>query len=137
MQSSVAIDGTNVIAGHSEENIDEATMGRVVCFDATGTGDITKTAEIWRADRVTAGFSSPIVHDGIVYLVDNSANLMAFDSATGKRFWEHNLGTVGKGSPVWADGKLYVTEVNGQFHIVQVSREAAKTLSYNLFNASR
>ena len=103
-------------------------MGRVVCIDATGTGDVTKTNELWRADKITAGFSSPIVQNGIVYVVDNSANLKALDAGTGKEFWEHNLGTVGKGSPVWADGKLYVSEVNGTFHIVQASREGAKSL---------
>jgi hypothetical protein len=35
---------------------------------------------------------------------------------------------VGKGSPVWADGKLYVTEVNGWFHIIEPGAEAPRQL---------
>ena len=35
----------------------------------------------------------------------------------------------GKGSPVWADGKLYVTEVNGGFVILQPSGDGCELLS--------
>ena len=50
------------------------------------------------------------------------------EAATGKVQWLHNLGTVGKGSPVWADGKLYATEVNGRFHILKPGKEGATSL---------
>ena len=48
--------------------------------------------------------------------------------ASKPKTWEHSIGTVGKGSPVWAAGKLYVTEVNGRFHILQASKEGVRTL---------
>lgn len=128
LNNSVAVNGTTVYVSHSEENIDEGTQGRLVAIDATGTGDITKTHEKWRADQVGVGFSSPLYHDGILYTVDNSANLSAFDAETGALLWQHSLGTVGKGSPVWADGKLYVTEVNGAVHILQPSRSSLTVL---------
>jgi len=134
INTSVAVGGTKVYAAHSEENMDEASQGRVVCIDGTGTGDITKTGEIWRADKIGVGFSSPLLHDGILYAVDNSAVLYAFDAAGGQTLWQQHLGTVGKGSPVWADGKLYVAEVNGNFHIVQPSREGVKVLDTEKIN---
>ncbi|HSN87646.1 MAG TPA: PQQ-binding-like beta-propeller repeat protein, partial [Thermoanaerobaculia bacterium] len=103
----VAVDGDTVYASHSEENVDTpGIMGRLVAIDATGTGDVTKTHERWRVNELGAGFSSPMVHDGTVYSVDNSANLFAFEAKTGRQLWKHKLGTVGKGSPVWADGKI-------------------------------
>ena len=40
-----------------------------------------------------------------------------------------NLGTVGKGSPVWAEDKMYVMEVNGNIHILKPSREGCESLS--------
>ncbi len=61
-------------------------------------------------------------------MIDNSANLFALDAKTGARRWSHNLGTVGKGSPVVADGKLFATEVNGRFHIVEPGATAGKIL---------
>ena len=125
----VAVDGDTVFASHSEENVDTpGAMGRLVAIDATGKGDVTKTHERWRSDEVGSGFSSPMVHGGVVYSVDNSANLFALDARTGRRLWRHKLGTVGKGSPVWADGKLYVTELNGRFHILKPRPDGVDTL---------
>ena len=94
----------------------------------TGTGDVTRTHEVWRANELGDGFPSPLYHDGSVYAVDNSANLFALDAKTGKERWRHKLGTVGKGSPVWADGKLYVTELNGRFHILKPGPDGVETL---------
>jgi len=132
INASVAVDGNRVYASHSEENVDSGIMGRVVAIDATGQGDITKTGELWRVDQMTAGYASPLVHEGEVYVVDNSANLHVYDGKSGTQRWEHNFGTVGKGSPVWADGRIYLTEVNGNFVIIEppaAPGEAAETVS--------
>ena len=123
--------GDTVYIAHSEENIDENTMGRLVAIDATGTGDVTATHERWRLNQVGFGFSSPTVHDDWVYIVDNSANLYAVDAASGEVAWEFSTGTVGKSSPVWADGKLYVTEVNGNIRILQPGPSNATELDHD------
>jgi outer membrane protein assembly factor BamB len=128
INSSVVVDGTRVFASHSEENLDEATMGRVVAIDGTGKGDITKTGELWRYDRLEVGYTSPAVDNGKLYVIDNSANIYTMDATSGKLLWKHNIGTVGKGSPVIADGKIYVTEVNGHFTIIQLGETAPKEL---------
>lgn len=128
INSNVLVDGTTAFVGHSEENIDTPVMGRVVAFDLSGTGDITATAEKWRRDELSMGFPSPAYADGILYVIDNSANLYALDAATGATKWTQSVGTVGKGSPVLADGKIYVGEVNGRFHILENSSEGAKQL---------
>ncbi len=129
LNASVVVDGTRVYASHNRENTDTTVMGRVVCIDGSGTGDITKTHELWRVNGIEAGYSSPAIADGRLYVVDSSANLHCLDGETGEVHWTHSLGTVGKGSPVVADGKIYVTEVNGHFHILQPSERECKTLS--------
>jgi len=128
--SPVLIDDTVYVA-HSEENIDESTMGRLVAIDATGTGVVTTTHERWRLNELGFGFSSPMVHDGRVYIIDNSANLHAIDARTGAIAWEFSTGTVGKSSPVWADGKIYVTEVNGNIRILQPGPNGATELDHD------
>ncbi len=125
---SPVIDGDTVFIAHSEENLDAGTMGRVVAIDATGSGDITATGERWRINELAVGFSSPLIKDGRLYVIDNSANLVAIDAASGAVVWEHSVGTVGKSSPVWADGKLYVTEVNGNVHILEPGADGATEL---------
>lgn len=128
INSSVVVESNRVYAMHSEENLDNTAMGRVVCIDATGKGDITKTHEIWRYDNCEVGYPSPMLHDGRLYVIDNSGNLICLDANDGKRYWQYNLGTVGKGSPVWADGKIYATEVNGWFHILKPEADKCESL---------
>ncbi len=128
INTAVVTAGDIVYASHSEENLDGGPQGRVVAIDATGTGVVTDTHEVWRADEITVGFASPLLHDNVLYLLDNSANLLAMDTATGGELWSHNVGTVGKSSPVWADGKIFVTEVNGNFVILEPGSDGATVL---------
>lgn len=130
INTSVLVDGATVYAAHSEENVDEPTMGRVVAIDASGEGDVTATHERWRAP-LGVGFASPALAGGVLYVIDNAANLVALDAADGRKLWEHSLGTVGKAAPVVANGKLYATEVNGRVHILEVSREGVKALDHD------
>lgn len=136
INTSVLVDGTTVYAGHSEENVDEPTMGRVVAIDGTGTGDVTRTHELWRAP-IGAGFSSPTLAAGKLFVVDNSANLYALDPTTGATLWELKVGRVGKGSPVYADGRIYLTEVNGRFVIVGVGDTAGELLDVEEIRVGR
>ena len=127
LNSSPIVVGNTVYAGHSEENIDEGTLGRTVAIDATGSGDVTATHELWRRD-IKMGFPSPLYHDGRLYAMDNSANLFALNAESGETIWEKNVGTVGKSAPVWADGKIYVTEVNGNVWILKDAGSEAEEL---------
>ena len=123
INSSPIVIGETVIIGHSEENVDEATLGRIVALDANGK-------EIWR-NPIKMGFPSPLYHDGVLYAMDNSANFFALNPDTGAELWQSSVGTVGKSAPVWADGKLYVTEVNGNFHILKASAAGVETLDHD------
>jgi outer membrane protein assembly factor BamB len=128
LNSPPTVEGDVVYAAHSEENADGGPMGRVVAINGVGSGDITKTNEVWRASGLTVGFAAPTVADGRVYVVDNAANLHALDQKTGRAMWTHSLGTVGRAAPMFADGKLYLTEQNGTILIVEAGPTSAKTL---------
>ena len=121
INSSVVVDGHHVFASHSEENVDASVaMGRLVHLDASQVSE-GKPKEVWNVDGFTGGYASPSIHDGILYHVDNSANLTAFDTTTGEELWKHNIGIAQKASPVIADGKVYVADVDGKFHILKLN----------------
>ena len=133
INSSVVVDGYRVYATHSEENHDSTAMGRVVSIDARGSGDVTKTHEIWRQDGVAAGYASPLLDGGRLYVMNNFGVLYCFDAMTGREIWQHIVGRVGKGSPVWADGKIYAPTVNGNLAILEDTGDKARqidTLSF-------
>lgn len=134
INTSMVSDGKYVYACHAKENPDSSVMGRVVCIDGSLEGDITKSGEVWRADGIKAGFSSPALGNGRLYVVTNTADMVALDAESGEKFWEQNLGRVMKGSPVvTSDGVIYAGEVNGQFTIVKDAGDRAEILDKHVF----
>ena len=123
LNSSVVYADGKVYASHSEENIGETRMGGVFCFDAR-TG-----AVIWKQLGLRVGYTSPVLHEGKLYVADNSANLRCLDAKTGEETWLFNYGKEGKGSPVLADGKLYIGDVGGTWSILALTPGGAKRIS--------
>ncbi len=122
LNSTPAIADGKVFISHGEDNVDTTRFGRVQCLNA-------KTGEsIWRVDDVKAGYTAILYKDGIAYVVADTGDMFAFDGDTGKELWKYNLGTVGKGSPIFVDGKIIVTEVDGKIHICKPSREGCEKL---------
>lgn len=130
LNASPVVDGNHVFISHGEDNIDNLEFGRIECIDARGKGDITESNSVWRHDGIKAGYTALLVKDGVLYVIADTGKLHAYDSKSGEELWEYSLGTVGKGSPVWADGKLYAMEVNGNIHILKPSREKCESLSH-------
>ena len=125
-----ATDGKYVYISHGEDNIDTQDFGRVQCIDASMKGDITEKGSVWRVDGIKAGYTALLVKDGVLYVTTDTGKLRAYDAKDGKELWVQSLGTVGKGSPVWADDKMYVTEVNGNIWILKPTREKCEVLSH-------
>ena len=99
--------------------------GALRCLDASQRGDVTKTAEVWRLDGkdFNDSISMPVVHDGLVYAADAPGYVHCLDAATGKRLWTHDLKSNIWGSPLVADGKVYVQSSEGLVVIFATGRE--------------
>jgi outer membrane protein assembly factor BamB len=129
INSGTVLHGTTAIVSHGEENLETSEMGFIAAIDAAATGEIGPEQVRWQVLGFLGGYSSPVIDGDRVYQIDNAANLVAFDIATGNRLWTLNLGTIQRASPVLADGKLYVGTVNGKFYIIQPGAESAEILS--------
>ena len=129
MMSSVVYDqdSERVFAVHGDANLDTNVMGRLVCLDAR-TG-----RELWRIDGLDAQYTTPTLHEGVLYVADNAATLHAVEAASGKVLWTFNYGNEGKGSPVYADGKIYIGDVPGGWRILKVTPEGCELLSEHAF----
>lgn len=118
--------GSTVLCGHSEENLDDTAMGAIFAIDASKSGNITKTGEIWRTKEEFIGKTAPLVIDDRVYSVDDGGIFFVNDLKTGALVGKAKIGTMGRGSPVYADGKIYVVDGNGRWFIF--APDAAKGL---------
>jgi outer membrane protein assembly factor BamB len=132
INTSPVVDGTRVYITHGEANVGSNVLGRIACVDAA---KVTKGQPelVWKEDGIKASYSSPLIHEGRLYVCDEGAMLFCFDAATGKRLWRYKYGRVAKGSPVWADGKIYVAEVNSKFHILKPEENRCKELYSHFF----
>jgi outer membrane protein assembly factor BamB len=139
LNNSMVMVGNDVIATHSEENFDTNEMGLVTRFDAGLKGEIKKEQTKWFVHGPQIGFPTPVVDEaaGVMYAVDNGAILMAFDLPDGKELWTKKLGTLQKGSPVLADGKLYVGTENGRVFILKPSKTGVEVLDEDTLPQSK
>lgn len=122
---------------HGEENVDTTEMGMVAAIDATKTGVLAADAFKWRTRGFLPTFASPVMDDQRLYTIDNSAIIGAFDLKTGVKLWDRSLGTLQKGSPVLADGKLYVGTENGKFYILRPSATGVEVLDEDLLGTAQ
>jgi outer membrane protein assembly factor BamB len=130
INNSVVMVGGDVVATHSEENFDTNEMGLLTRFDAALKGEIKKEQTKWFRHGVQIGFPTPVADEanGMLYAVDNGAILFGIDLQSGQTLWRKNLGTLQKGSPVLADGKLYVGTENGHVYILKPSKTGVEVL---------
>ncbi|MBI5397041.1 MAG: PQQ-binding-like beta-propeller repeat protein, partial [Verrucomicrobia bacterium] len=84
--------------------------GRMVCIDATKTGDVTEKAMIWSYDALNQSVSTVAVTDGLVFVVDNAWTVHCLDADSGHCYWTHSVrqNATCFSSPLVADGKVYI-----------------------------
>jgi outer membrane protein assembly factor BamB len=91
--------------------------------DARGMVTTGSSGEQWRLLRGTPDVPSPLVHDGLVYLCAEGGGLTCLDAKTGAlRYKEDKAATHRdrhRASPVYADGKVYLTARDGTFCVVE------------------
>lgn len=114
------VDGDTVYISQSEENLDNTSMGSATAFKAAGGGDITATNAVWQRKGLMDGRSMPVVLGDRVYFAEDGAKLFVFDKNTGEPIGRPQklLGTIIRGSPLVANGKLYVCSTSG-FHVIE------------------
>ncbi len=81
--------------------------GMFHCIDASKTGDITRTGDVWPYDGVDRSLATAAIADGLVYVTDVGGRLHCLDARTGECCWVHETGDEAWGGPLVADGKLY------------------------------
>ena len=118
-----------------------------LCIDITRTGDLSVkkldhkapenkgSALVWayggpieprpaKGRGVTFGrtISTAAIHDGLVFISEESGYLHCLDARTGQKYWEHDYKTGIWGSPYYVDGKIYQGAEDGGVTIFEASK---------------
>ena len=122
VSTAVVHDGLVYVANGQDPEHGEG-VGHLYAIDASKRGDITQTGRVWHFDKIRRSISTPAVRDGIVYYPDYSGFVHALDAKTGSLLWTHDMFAAVWGSPLLAEGRLYLGDEDGDVVILQAGRE--------------
>jgi outer membrane protein assembly factor BamB len=110
------------VATPDELIVPTARGGLIVGMKPGATGNVNASSpfELWRKPKGAPDVPSPLLHDGIVYLVRENGTIQVWDAATGKEFYQERLHADRyRTSPVIADGKIITASRDGTFHVLK------------------
>jgi len=125
--------GENVLLGISGFN------KSMMAVRMGGRGDITQTHRLWHVAKTQQRVGSGVVHEGHLYVANATGIAECIEVQTGKTVWKERLGGNLWGSMLLADGKLYVSNLEGETFIVAAGPQfellASNSLGEALYGA--
>ncbi len=147
----------SVVLGVGQDPEHGEGLGHIYRIDATKTGDVSaeieagqpnpNSAVIWHlggidtdgtqtgeegAEAFRRTLSTVAIYDGMVYAPDLSGRVHGIDFQTGRRYWEADILAAVWGSPMAADGRVFLGDEDGILWIFQAgeSLEGAISLEF-------
>ena len=88
-----------------------------------GRGDLADTHVAWKTGgKHVPDTPSPLLADGLLYLVADKSGVTCLEAATGKTVWGERLGGNFAASPIYADGRVYFSSVQGKTTVLKAGR---------------
>ena len=109
-------------------------LPRLYGIRLAGSGDVTKTAHVWKREDIGTFVPTPAVHKGRVILVRDRGEVACIDPATGKTVWE---GAFPKqkanyyASPLIAGDRLYAPREDGTVFVAGIAGDKFQLLAEN------
>lgn len=88
-----------------------------------GTGDVTDTNVLWRIKQGVAKTASPLLVDGLIYMVNDDGVASCVDAETGEAVWKKRIGGKHAASPIFAEGRIYFFNQDGETTVIRPGRE--------------
>ena len=96
--------------------------GGMLAIRADGHGDVTETNILWRNPRGTPRMPSPVLVDGLIFMVSDGGIGSCLEAETGKELWQERLGGEYAASMLYADGRVYCFNQVGASVVLKPSR---------------
>lgn len=90
-----------------------------------GKGDVTKTNILWKFKENVPGISTPVIANGLIFMVNGKGILSCLDAKTGLLIWKEILqGNYNfNGAPVSIEDKIYFTNMDGATTIIKADKK--------------
>lgn len=99
--------------------------GNLWAIDASGTGDITESGRVWHlgGEDFNRTMSTAAIDGDLMFISDLSGFLYSLDLKTGEKLWTYDTFAAIWGSPMVADGKVYIGDEDGDVAVLTAGRE--------------
>jgi len=103
-----------------------ASVNGMVAMRLGGSGEMTAESLVWRYDRAVPQLPSPLLYQGLLYMINDGGILTSFRPDTGEVVDRQRLrGAVDDyyASPVAADGTIYFVGASGKVAVVDADAD--------------
>jgi outer membrane protein assembly factor BamB len=101
-----------------------------------GTGDVTKTHIAWTLKRGAPLTPSPLLVGEELYVISDSGIATCLDAKSGAEHWRARLGGNFSASPVYADGRIYFLNEEGETTVIASGTQFQKLAANKLNGAT-
>ena len=90
-----------------------------------GKGDVTTTNVIWKFSENVPGISTPVISNGMIFMINEKGILSCLDAKTGKLIWKEKL----QGSysfnfaPASIEGNIFLTDMDGVTTVIKADKK--------------
>ena len=78
---------------------------------------------IWENDEYLSDVPSPVATKELLFMATSYGAVVCYDAKTGEKYWEQEFDNGFYSSPILADGKIYLMDMEGIMHIFKAENE--------------
>lgn len=114
---------TSPVFGHGLAYVGTG-FGRAELFaiPVNGQGDLTEEAVAWRFKKGMPRTPSPVLVDDLIYTLADNGTVTCLEARTGQEIWQERLKGKYASSLLYADGRLYCVNQEGQTTVLRAGR---------------
>lgn len=100
-----------------------------------GTGDVTADARLWlHADKNPQRVGSGVIVGDHVYILNENGVAWCIELASGKKLWEERISSPSWSTMAHVDGRLYVSNMQGETLVLKPNPEKCEVIATNKVN---
>jgi len=109
--------------------------GQILAVKLGGSGVLEESQVAWRVKKGVPSKPSMLLHDGALFMVDDSGIASCVDALTGEARWSQRIGGNFSASPLLADGRIYACNEEGKVTSFAPDKDGFKLLGEGQFDA--